>query len=229
VADLFLIPTGAENYLIDKTYADVALSIEIAPVNLRLNWYKAGYLKILLPFEGQWLPISTKPILLTWRQIVEIPYEEYRLLFTPENWLESPNFIVKSYAIKYNPMAISNPVPSRPLVGGDVVTPIVASITNTVLLPANPNRAPEGLIVNNANRNLWIVFSITPATAAAPSIKVPANGGAIDIPGSYTGAVSGIWEAGATGTAVTHEFNPTFRTSILVQTVVHENSSVQRS
>jgi hypothetical protein len=207
VADLFLIPTGAENFVIDKTYADVALSIEIMPVNLRLNWYKAGYLKILLPFEGQWLPISTKPILLTWRQIVEIPYAEYRLLFTPENWLESPNFIVKSYAIKYNPMAISNPAQSLAVVGGDVVTVTVASVTSVVLLAANPNRAPEGLIVNNSNKNLWIVFSTLAASAAPPAIKVPGNGGAIDIPGSYTGAITGIWEAGATGSAVMHEFS----------------------
>jgi hypothetical protein len=207
VADLFLIPTGVENFVIDKTYADVALSIEIVPVNLRLNWYKAGYLKILLPVEGQWLPISTKPILLTWRQIVEIPYQEYRLLFTPENWLESPNFIVKSYPIKYNPMAISNPVQTPPVVGGDVVTPIVASTTSVVLLAANLNRAPEGLIVNNSNKNLWVVFSVIPGSAAPPAIKIPANGGAIDIPGSYTGAITGIWEAGATGTAVSHEFS----------------------
>ena len=104
-------------------------------------------------------------------------------------------------------MAISNPVSSLPVVGGDVVTPVTASTTSIPLLAANPNRAPECLIVNNSNKNLWIVFSAGPALSAPPSIKVPANGGAIDVPGSYTGVISGIWESGATGTAVMHEFS----------------------
>ena len=68
-------------------------------------------------------------------------------------------------------------------------------------------RAPEGLVINNSNKNLWVSFTGTAATAAAPSIKILANGGNIDIPGSYTGSVSGIWEAGATGSCVVHEFS----------------------
>ena len=206
MADLFLISTGAENFVIDKTYADVALSIEVMPINLRLNWYKAGYLKILLPFEGQWLPISTKPILLTWRQIVEIPYQEYRLLFTPENWLESPNFIVKPYAIKYNPMSIGYPssVPSTASAG--TATTIPAATVSTTIAAFNASRTLGGLIVNKSNKRLWIRFDALTATTAFPSIDIPANGGSIDIPDGYIGQITGIWEAAATGAVTLIEY-----------------------
>lgn len=105
-------------------------------------------------------------------------------------------------------MAISYPpVTTIPLVGPDVVTTVPAAATSTLLLAANVNRAPSGLIINNGTKNLWIVFSSGPATTAAPSIKLLANGGAIDIPGSYTGAIFGIWEAAPNGSASSHEFS----------------------
>ena len=206
MADLFLIPTGAENFVIDKTYADVALSIEVMPVNLRLNWYKAGYLKILLPFEQQWLPISTKPILLTWRQIVEIPYQEYRLLFTPENWLESPNFIVKPYPIKYNPMSIGYPSPVPSTSSAGATTTIPAASVSTTIAASNANRTLGGLIVNKANKRLWIRFDAIAATTAFPCIDIPANGGSIDIPDGYIGQITGIWEGTPTGAATLIEY-----------------------
>jgi hypothetical protein len=105
-------------------------------------------------------------------------------------------------------MSISYPpVTIIPLVGPDIVTTTPAVATSTVLLPANLNRAPSGLIINNGTKNLWIVFGSSPATTAAPSIKLLANGGAIDIPGSYTGVITGIWENAPNGSASSHEFS----------------------
>jgi hypothetical protein len=95
---------------------------------------------------------------------------------------------------------------TRP-VGADSAVTVNASVTNVVLAAANLNRAPEGFIVNNSGKNLWVTFTGTAATAAAPATKVLPNGGNIDIPGNYTGAINGIWEAAATGSCVVHEFS----------------------
>jgi hypothetical protein len=196
--------------LLPFVFNSAVLAVKIDATNYRPTWYKAGYLQSFVDldgesFLGQKYPLSFSP------QLIQVPYLNYRLEFDPVTYAENARIRVKQLSTtqiqQIQIMAISNPVQGLPLVGGDVVTPIIASTTSTVLLAANPNRAPEGLIVNNATRNLWIVFSVTPATAAPPAVKVPANGGAIDIPGSYTGAITGIWEAGATGTAVMHEFN----------------------
>ena len=63
MSDLFLIPSGVKDFVINKTYSNSALLIEIIPPNFRTNWYKAGYLKILLPVGNRWVPISNKPII----------------------------------------------------------------------------------------------------------------------------------------------------------------------
>ena len=102
-------------------------------------------------------------------------------------------------------MSVSYDPGSRP-VGADSAATVTSSVTNVVLAAANLNRAPEGFIVNNSNKSLWVTFTGTAATAAAPATKVLPNGGNIDIPGNYTGAINGIWEAAATGSCVVHEF-----------------------
>jgi hypothetical protein len=104
-------------------------------------------------------------------------------------------------------MSISYPSLGIPPVGNDVVLTVVPSVTNVVLSAVNLNRAPESLIINSSNKNLWVSFTGAAATTASPSIKVPANGGSMDIPGSYSGVINGIWEAAATGTAAVHEFS----------------------
>jgi hypothetical protein len=177
-------------------------------------WRKAGYLKIEIPFGGEFFTVDYRPIEFG-NSLISISAREYRLSFEPVINLVAlyPNTSISIYQLtpteihQIQIMAISNPVPTIPVVGGDAVSIVVSAAVSTVLLAANPNRAPEGLIVNNATRNLWIVFSATAATAAPPAIKVSGNGGAIDIPGSYTGIITGIWEAGTTGTAVVHEFS----------------------
>lgn len=97
--------------------------------------------------------------------------------------------------------------PGNRAVGNDSSATVASSATNVVLAAANAARAPEGFIVNNGTKNLWVTFTGTAATAAAPATKVLPSGGNIDIPGSYTGAINGIWETGATGSCVVHEFS----------------------
>jgi hypothetical protein len=103
-------------------------------------------------------------------------------------------------------MSISYP-PNNQTVGNDVPLTVTASATNAVITPANALRAPEGLIINNANKAMYVTFTGVAATTASPSILIPANGGSVDIPGGYTGAINAIWASGATGTAVVHEFS----------------------
>jgi hypothetical protein len=192
--DLFLIPSGAKDYVIDKTYSDAALSIQVDPPNLRVNWYKAGYLKILLPIFNKWVPISNKAILLTWEQVIEIPYKNYRLSFSPEVWLESPNVIINSYLIEYNPMGINYGQVEKQT-GAVVDTSIAGSATTFQVLPVDLLRH-EGTIYNRTNRILYIKWGTAAATAA--DLAVPA-GSNIDIPEDYTGAVQGICAAGVSG------------------------------
>ena len=107
-------------------------------------------------------------------------------------------------------MAVSYPNPGLAQVGNDVVTTVTATTSNIVLLAANASRAPECLIVNNSNKNMWLTFTGVAATAAAPAVKIPSSGGTMDIPGSFTGAVNAIWESSLppiTGSAVVHEFS----------------------
>lgn len=94
---------------------------------------------------------------------------------------------------------------TNPSVVNDVPLNLTASVVSVVVVPANPLRSPECLIVNNSNKNMWVTFSTTVATTAPPSIKVIA-GGNYDVPGSYTGVINAVWEAGATGSAVFYGF-----------------------
>jgi hypothetical protein len=102
-------------------------------------------------------------------------------------------------------MSISYP-PNTQTVGNDVPITVAYSATNVVAAPANALRAPEGLIINNATKPMYVTFTGAAATTASPSILVPANGGTLDVPGSYTGAINAIWVSGGAGNAVIHEF-----------------------
>jgi hypothetical protein len=97
--------------------------------------------------------------------------------------------------------------PGSRAVGADSAVTVAPSATNIVLVAANVNRAPEGFIINNGTKNLWLTFTGVAATTAVPSVKVLPNGGNIDIPGNYTGAINGIWENASVGGAVVHEFS----------------------
>ena len=104
-------------------------------------------------------------------------------------------------------MSISYPASVPQTVGPDVPVTTTASIASVTILPANPARSLEGYIINNSPKNMWVAFNGLAATTASPSTKIPANGGSMDVPGGYTGAITGIWEAGATLNCTVHEFS----------------------
>jgi hypothetical protein len=102
-------------------------------------------------------------------------------------------------------MAIYGPS-SQPTSISDNPLTVNASTTSIPIGAVNQNRSPESYIVNNSNKIMWVSWGITPALAAAPFTPVPANGGAIDVPGNFVGQIYAIWAAGATGSCVFHEF-----------------------
>ena len=197
MSDLFLIPSGVRDFVINKTYSDSALLIEIIPPNFRTNWYKAGTLKILLPVGNRWVPISNKPILLTWEQIIEVRHPNCRFAFTPETWLDPSNFIVTPYTIQYNPMGINYSQIDKQT-GPIVNTTVAALITSVQLLPVDLLRH-EGVIYNRTNKTIFVAWGTAAATAADLAVPAGAN---LDIPEDFTGAVQAIGAAGITGSVL---------------------------
>jgi hypothetical protein len=116
------------------------------------------------------------------------------------------NFQQSSQFGNTNIMSISYPSATPPTSSSGTSAAVAYSATSVTIAAANAARIDGGMVINNANRNLWVNFSATAATTAAPSILVPANGGSIDIPSGYVGAVTGIWVTGGTGNATVVEF-----------------------
>ena len=197
MSDLFLIPSGVKDFVINKTYSDSALLIQIIPPNFRTNWYKAGFLKILLPVGDRWVPISNKPISLTWEQIIEVRYRNCRFAFTPETWLDPSNFIVTPYTIQYNSMGINFAQVDKQT-GGVVNTSAIASINSFQVLPADPLRH-EGTIYNRTNKTIFVAWGLSVATLADLAVPAGAN---LDIPEDYTGAIQAIGAAAITGSVL---------------------------
>lgn len=101
-------------------------------------------------------------------------------------------------------MPLSNPssVTITPSTSGTATpTSVTASITSISLLAANSARKGT-TIWNNSTANLYVELGAT-ASISAFTARVGA-GGYYEIPFTYTGAISGIWEA-ANGSALVRE------------------------
>lgn len=190
------------------TFTSRLLAVDITAANLRPTWYRSGFLRSFISFDGQEF-VGNNFQTRFGNQLFEIPFQSYQLEFTPQYWMSDARIKIKQLSITETQgiiMGINiSPAPAEVL-GGEIVTTVNASITNVVLDPANPARR-DGFIVNRSNRNLWVVFSATAATAVAPTSLVPPNSN-INIPEGYTGAINGIW-TGPTPTlnAEIHQFN----------------------
>jgi hypothetical protein len=193
--------------LFESSVILVSIHSPIPPV-----WRKAGYLRVELLLDGEFVTDSYQPIDFGQSRIT-IPIQPYRLSFDPVRDLAIiyPNTFISIYPL--SPSEVQNTKmsgsydPGNRAVGPDSSVTIAAAVTNTVLAAANLARTSEGYILNNSNKNLWITFTGTAATTAPPATKILPNGGNWDIPGNYTGVINGIWEAGATGSCVVHEFS----------------------
>jgi hypothetical protein len=174
-------------------------------------WRKAGYLRVEELFQGEYLTVLYQAVEFG-KSRINIPATSYRLSFEPARDLSIiyPNTTISIYpltATESNIIMGINFAPTPPeSLGEEVVTTVVANITNVVLDPANPTRR-EGFIVNKSNRNLWVRFATAAAVASAPVSMVPPNGN-INIPDGYIGVINGIWSGPTpTNNAEIHQFN----------------------
>lgn len=102
-------------------------------------------------------------------------------------------------------MPLSNPssVTITPSTSGTATpTSVAASITSVSLLAANSARKGT-TIWNNSTANLYVELGAA-ASASAFTARVSA-GGYYEVPFTYTGAISAIWDA-ANGSALVREF-----------------------
>jgi hypothetical protein len=198
--DYELVLTG-QSLLPVGTLHNQDLAIEVTIASLSPTWEKAGYLYPLINVGGGDIPASGIFIRFG-AQVISIPYSAYKLQFVPVPYIGS-RYTLKLFKL---PMGINFASPTPEQLGSEVTTTVAASITSVVLDPANPTRR-NGFIVNKSNRNLWVTFSATAATAAAPTNLIT-PGSNIDIPENYTGVINGIW-SGPTPTlnAEIHQFN----------------------
>jgi hypothetical protein len=74
-----------------------------------------------------------------------------------------------------------------------VVTAVAPSTSSVVLLAANANRT-FAHVSNAANKNLFIKLGT--AASLTSYTDVILSGNAYDVPGDYTGVISGIWASG---------------------------------
>lgn len=102
-------------------------------------------------------------------------------------------------------MPLSNPssITITPSTSG-TATPasVSASVTSVSILASNANRK-GATIWNNSTANLYLELGAT-AGASAFTARLGA-GGYYEVPFTYTGAISGIWDA-ANGSALVREF-----------------------
>lgn len=101
-------------------------------------------------------------------------------------------------------MPLSNPSvfkPTRSSVANP--TSVASSIVSVTLLAANPNRL-GAIIWNNSASDLYIDLDAE-ATTNNFAVKVAGDGGYYELPFTYTGVVSGIWDT-ADGNAMVREF-----------------------
>lgn len=182
------------------TLRSLNLAIEINFPEKRNVWYSAGYLYPLINIDGG--DIRAQPIAISFdAQIIQIPYNQYKLEFQPVKWLTSQYTL----NLKKISMGINYPETVRTASAGTVTT-VTAAAVSTIISSANANRLLGGMLVNKSNRRLWIRFDATAATTTSPSIDIPANGGSTDIPDGFIGQITGIWEAGATGACTVIEY-----------------------
>jgi hypothetical protein len=206
--DCQIVIAGSSAVILPCDFTAQLLAIEVRSQVRKDTWFKSGYLHTFVNLDG--LSFTGRQFTLGFdRQLIEIPYSSYQLSFQPVEWSVNTTISIKQIlTTQYREIIMSASYdPGIRTVGADSASTVNASVANVVLAATNLNRAPEGFIVNNSNKNLWVTFTGTAATAAAPATKVLPSGGNIDIPGNYTGVINGIWEASATGSCVVHEFS----------------------
>lgn len=179
-------------------------------LDLKTTWYWAGYFIQCLNIP----PIGLVRI----EEKINLPTKESSL-FTPK--IFKPNYQLKFYKADWIPslrLTIyedSMPLSFEPIVnipsqtaGSATSVTVPVSATSVSLLSINANRK-KLIIANNGNQDLFIDFDAA-AAVADHSVKIPKVTASGFIASyemqSYTGVISGIWQAAGTGAALIREF-----------------------
>jgi hypothetical protein len=179
------------------------LVIQVEMLGRPVSWNKAGDLFPLLLFGSEQIDLPSIPVLFG-KKGIRIGEKVTSFRFIPVPWLRS-YYTIKIW--KVSTMGINFPPVVATATAGTVGT-VPASVASVAISPANANRL-GGLIINNTNRVLWVLFNSAVATTASPSVSVPV-GGNIDINENYVGEIRGInagAAAGLTGSIQVLEFN----------------------
>lgn len=71
-----------------------ALAINITATNQQVNWYYSGFLRVVLDVDGaEFIGLDLKAIF--GQQIIEVPFVDYKVEFTPRVWLDSTTIRIK--------------------------------------------------------------------------------------------------------------------------------------
>jgi hypothetical protein len=192
---------GNDRILLPCSFNSRVLAIDISATNQRANWYQSGFLRAILDIDGE--PFIGADIQTTFgQQVINLPFASYKIDFAPRVWLNSTTIKIKQLTttqLGANFMSISFPGAVAPTANVGTPFAVGVAVTSNTVLAANPLRTLGGIIINNSTKNLWVRFDVTAAVTAAPCVSIP-PGGNMDIEDGYTGPVTGISEAGATGT-----------------------------
>lgn len=191
---------GESSLVLPCDFTSSLIAVNVVSTNQRNTWFDAGYLEIFIIIEADKFHVESRKLRFG-SQLLSLPYLNYQLKYTANEWLENTIIKVKQLDPK-NYMSGTAEIPQR-AIGNDTPITTPLSTVSVEIAPANANRAPGGNIRNTSNRAMRFNCSGIACTNADPNIPIPA-GGNYDIPSGYTGAITAIWASNGTGGAVVH-------------------------
>ena len=89
--------------------------------------------------------------------------------------------------------------------GTSTITSVVGATSSTSILASNSNRI-LATVFNATNKTMYVALASSASTSAY-TLKVPVNS-YYELPVSYTGAISAVWDMGVSGNAMITEMTP---------------------
>jgi hypothetical protein len=145
------------------------LAIDIVSANKKATWYKSGFLRAILDLEGQ--PFIGANIETSFgQQIIELPFANYQIDFSPRIWLDFTTIRIKQLTnIQVQNFMLYAPMPTT--IGEN---PILDSIPTTFSAPqylaATPAASYQALPANAARQT----FAVTNTGTAAVFLDLDA-------------------------------------------------------
>lgn len=194
--------------LLPCVFSSQILAVDISCDNFRPTWYQSGYLESTVDVDGESFKGNTFKLRFG-KQIIQVPYFNYRLKYCPKGWLVNPTIKIKnlSNTQSINIMPLSSPMPTSI---GQV--PIIDSLPTTFNAPqylaASPATSYQALPANQARQNYSVTNTGTATVFLDFDAPTAANKRFQSIPpnGTYTGDFNYVgaiflWSTNATAQA----------------------------